>query len=176
VILESINEFKKKARGETSNMTDSSQPTPWRRLMAMIYELLPAAAILLVAAAIPTPLMADNHVAAGSLWFQFYLLSVLYLYFVWCWTHGGQTLGMRPWGLKIIGNNHRILDWPTASLRFGVALLGWIPLGLGHWWMLFDRHGRNWHDLVCDTRVCRWASNTPTQDQEGEAEHDNTGS
>ena len=143
--------------------------------MAMVYELLPGTAILFLAAALVAPLMAEDYVVAGSLWFQFYLLAVLYLYFVWCWTHGGQTLGMRPWRLRVQSTEYRALSWGSASIRFAVALLGWIPLGLGHWWMLFDRQGRNWHDIASNSRVRFSVSDSPPKHHQGDAEHQGTG-
>jgi uncharacterized RDD family membrane protein YckC len=32
-------------------------------------------------------------------------------------------------------------------------LLSWLPLGLGYFWILFDREGRAWHDRLSRTRV-----------------------
>lgn len=165
----------KKVPPATRKMAEAGRPAPLRRIMALVYELLPTGAILLLATALVAPLMPDNHVAVGSLWFQFYLLTVLYLYFVWCWSHGGQTLGMRPWRLFVESRDHRLLNWRAASIRFAVALLGWLPLGLGHWWMLFDPQGRNWHDFPSNSQVVFCASDTPAQHRHGDPEQQDTG-
>jgi uncharacterized RDD family membrane protein YckC len=164
----------KKGHSATLKKAETSRPAPLRRMLALVYELLPTAAILMLATALVTPLMAEDHVAAGNLWFQLYLLAVLYLYFVWCWSHGGQTLGMRPWRLFVESREHRVLSWRAASIRFAVGLLGWLPLGLGHWWMLFDREGRNWHDFPSNSQVVFSDSDTPAQYHHGDTEQQDT--
>ena len=164
----------KKVICATPEKAESRRPTALRRILALIYELLPTAALLMLASALVTPLMVDNYVSAGQLWFQLYLLAVLYFYFVWCWCHGGQTLGMRPWRLFVESRDHRILSWRAASIRFAVAVIGWIPLGLGHWWMLIDRKGRNWHDFPSNAQLVYCKSDPPAQYQHGNAKQNDT--
>ena len=158
----------KKTPSATKQIGTSTPATVLRRVMAMAYEILPMTAILLLAAAPVAPLMPEDHVSAGSLWFQVYLLLVVYLYFVWCWSHGGQTLGMRTWKLFVESDDSSGLNWAVASLRFAVAMLGWLPLGLGHWWALIDPQGRSWHDLASNSRVVFRQSGTPAKNQNGQ--------
>jgi uncharacterized RDD family membrane protein YckC len=154
----------KKTPSATLQNKSSLPARPLRRMMAMVYELLPMTAILLLAAAPIAPLMPEDHVSAGSLWFQMYLFFIVYLYFAWCWSHGGQTLGMRTWKLFVESQDQEGVNWRGASLRFVVSILGWLPLGIGHWWVLIDSQGRSWHDIASNTRVVFRQSGAAPQD------------
>ncbi|WP_179401777.1 RDD family protein [Burkholderia guangdongensis] len=44
-------------------------------------------------------------------------------YFVWFWTHGGQTLPMKTWRLRVEGADGRPLSAARALARY---LLGWL--------------------------------------------------
>ncbi len=41
----------------------------------------------------------------------------------------------------------------AASGRFIVAIISWLPAGLGFWWQLWDRDKLTWHDRVSGTRL-----------------------
>ena len=125
-----------------------------RRLAAIVYDSLLLCGILLVAA-LPLPLLGDG--LRSSWWLrlltQGYLLGICVLFFGWFWVHGGQTLGMRVWRLKITDANGGPVTWGSAGLRFAAALLSWAPLGLGFLWMLFDQEKLAWHDRLSGTRL-----------------------
>ena len=127
-----------------------------RRLASMLYDLLVVSAISLIAAA-PVVLLAQGKLSSfpGRLLFQGYLLTVVFVFFGWFWVHGGQTVGMRAWGLRLISNTGGGVSWQQAGLRFAAALLSWLPAGLGYLWVLIDRDGRAWHDRLSATRLTR---------------------
>lgn len=76
----------------------------------------------------------------------FWLLAVAFLFFGWFWTHGGQTLGMRTWRIRVQTRDGRAISWTQALLRFLTALVSWGALGLGFWWSLWDPERMTWHD------------------------------
>ena len=49
--------------------------------------------------------------------------------------------------------------WHLAGLRFLVAMVSWLSLGLGYWWMLWDKQGRTWHDTYSESQVVRLPKN-----------------
>ena len=125
-----------------------------RRLGAMLYDGLLLAGVMIVAA-IPLPffqLAADVSVWVRTL-IQIYLVLVCFLFFGWFWTHGGQTLGMRAWRLQLRGMDGQDLAWSTAVVRFGGALLSWLALGLGFFWVALDPQNRAWHDRLSKSIV-----------------------
>jgi len=125
-----------------------------RRLASILYDLLVVSAVLLIAA-LPVVLLAQETLSTrpGRLLFQGYLLSVVFVFFGWFWVHGGQTLGMRAWRLQLTNTAGGGVSWKQAVLRFGAALLSWLPAGLGFLWVLMDREGCAWHDRLSGTRL-----------------------
>ena len=109
----------------------------------------------MIVAAIPLPFF--QNAADSSVWvqtlIQVYLILVCFLFFGWFWTHGGQTLGMRAWRLQLRRIDGQNLAWSTALVRFAGALLSWLPLGLGFFWIAFDPQNRAWHDRLSKSIV-----------------------
>ncbi len=52
---------------------------------------------------------------------------VMAIYFVYFWTHGGQTLPMKTWRLKVVGGSGNALSTGRAILRFCLAWLWVLP-------------------------------------------------
>lgn len=135
-------------------MPDNLPPAPlWRRLAAALYDSLLLLAVWMLL------LLADVVVREQlNLPRDFHLLrALLFLsglgFCGWFWVHGGQTLGMRVWRLRLRRTDLLPLRWPMASLRYAVAYLSWGLGGLGMLWCLVDRRRRSWHDLAAGTEV-----------------------
>ncbi len=143
--------------------THSSPPATepaaaWRRLAAFCYDLLLLAALFVCFTLIVVAARRGAAVQAGSWWFPLCLFAIVAAFFTGFWAHGGQTVGMRAWRIRVVCADGRPLRWPRAAARFGAALVAALPAGLGLLWSAFDRHGRGWHDLWTRTRVVRVAS------------------
>lgn len=123
-----------------------------RRLASMVYEVLLLAAVLFIAGFVFTALFHPPLAPALRYAFQFYLLGVAAAYFIWPWLHGGQTLPMKTWRLRLVSADGQPLKPRQASLRFVYALIG-IPLVFGILWALFDRERQFWHDHMAGTRL-----------------------
>ena len=95
--------------------------------------------------------------------FRAYLLGVAFAFFTWFWMHGGQTLGMRAWRLRVVGADRRPLSWRQASGRFFAAALSWACLGVGFLSILFDEQRLAWHDRLSGTRLILLAKNSDRQ-------------
>lgn len=137
----------------------------WRRLAAILYDLLVVVALLMSLTIAVILVRGGRAIGAGSLWFQGLLLSAWWLYFVWCWTHGGQTLGMRAWRLVLETDDARPIGPGLASLRFAAAGLSAIAAGLGFVWSLVDPDRRCWHDRLTGTRLRFRAPSAQAQDR-----------
>ena len=64
------------------------------------------------------------------------MLGFSFFFFGWFWTRNGQTLGMRAWRLPIECNDGKPVMWREAFIRYFVALLSWLPVGLIGCWVL----------------------------------------
>jgi uncharacterized RDD family membrane protein YckC len=124
-----------------------------RRALALAYEALLLAALLL-AAALPFVLMTHTADAiAARLLFQLYLIAVAAAYFVWQWRRGGQTLAMKTWRLRVVTRAGTPLNLRHAVSRFVFALAGCALAGAGFLWALVDREGLFLHDRLAGTRI-----------------------
>lgn len=126
-----------------------------RRLLAISYDALLLGAVLFVATFAVLPFSGGVAIRPGNPFYATYLATIAYLYYAWPWLHGGQTLGMRAWGIRLVragGGAPRIAD---TLLRFAGAVVSALPLGLGFLYALADRDGRALHDLLSGTRLIR---------------------
>jgi uncharacterized RDD family membrane protein YckC len=122
-------------------------------LAAIVYDAFLLAAVLFLATAAALPLNGGRAFQPGHWGYAGYLGVVAFLFSGWFWTHGGQTLGMKVWGLRLDTTDGSPVAWSRAALRFGSAVLSVACLGFGYWWILFDPDGLAWHDRLSGTRV-----------------------
>ena len=122
----------------------------FRRLAALLYDLLLAIAIAFVATAAMLPLTHGEAIltATQGIVAQLYhavLLLAVFAYFGWCWTRSGQTLGMKAWRIRIEGMDGRRLRWGEAIARFflGTAL-AWAAV-IGAWYL---RRPEGWQAIA----------------------------
>ena len=87
------------------------------------------------------------------------LFFSVFAFFAKFWTHGGQTLGMQVWGLRVQNPDGSAIDVWQALLRFLIAIIAWLPAGLGVWWMLFDKHKRTWSDMYSGSEIVQLPKN-----------------
>jgi uncharacterized RDD family membrane protein YckC len=71
------------------------------------------------------------------------------------WRRGGQTLGMRPWRLRLVGADGATPGRAALWRRYAVGTASLLLGGLGFWWALFDRDRLTWHDRASGTRLVR---------------------
>lgn len=124
-----------------------------RRLAAMVYDALLLLALFMVGTLAVLPLTHGKAIPPGNPIYTTYLLLIGFLFFGWFWTHGGQTVGMRAWRVRLVQANGEAVTWNKALLRFAAALLSWAVCGLGFLWALFDPEHLAWHDRLSGTRL-----------------------
>jgi uncharacterized RDD family membrane protein YckC len=128
------------------------------RLLAMLYDSLPLLALWLLASALVLLLRGGVPVPPWSLAFWLQALALWLVagaYFALSWQRGGQTLGMRPWRLRLLAVDGRPVTASAAWRRYLLATLSLAPAGLGFWWALLDPERRCLHDIGSTTRVLR---------------------
>lgn len=127
-----------------------------QRLLALAYDLFPAAGLWFVVAAVFVALHGDA-VTGGALGLLEF--AVLWLvtggYAVASWRRGGQTLGMRPWRLRVVGRDGAAAPLRALALRYLVGNLSLLAAGAGFWWAWLDRDRLAWHDRASGTRMVR---------------------
>lgn len=128
------------------------------RLLALFYDLWPAVALWMAASAVfltahhhqPLPPFSASQLL---LWLLCWLLTGAYA--IVSWRRGGQTLGMRPWRLRVIAADGAAPSWRAAALRYLVGSASLVLGGAGFWWAWIDRGRLTWHDRASGTRMRR---------------------
>lgn len=161
------------------NTTAPYAPT-WRRFAAIVYDALAVVAIVMVVGLLAQFATrgglfdARGHLQAW--WYQPLQGLVVGAYFLVSWVHGGQTLGMRPWRIRVTDATGMPVSWGRGLVRLMVAavpllLLTLYPLTtlkVALWapvagWMVLllpafiDSRHRGIHDMVAGTEIRRLA-------------------
>jgi uncharacterized RDD family membrane protein YckC len=126
-----------------------------RRIGGLCYEALLLAAILFASAWIFPAVSPYLHPALARPLFQFYLVVVSGVYFIYCWTHGGQTLPMKTWRVRVVTRDGGALTLARGLRRFLYALAGLALGGFGFVWAIVDRDRLFLHDRLAGTRIVR---------------------
>jgi uncharacterized RDD family membrane protein YckC len=121
-------------------------------MMSMLYESFLAFAIAFSAAWVFSWISGAHPSGDERHGFQAYLFAVLGLYFVACWSHGGRTLPMQTWKMRMIREDGQPVGLARALLRY---VLAWpsLLLCVGLVWALVDRDRQFLHDRLAGTRI-----------------------
>ena len=131
-----------------------TRPSFFKQIACMVYDTLLLLSVLLAASAIAVTLNGGKAFESGNPFFMAYLLIVSFLFYGWFWKHGGQTLGMQSWKIKLVNRrNNAPVSWQQAGLRFIASLISLIPAGLGFWWQFLGQNNESWPDTISDTAL-----------------------
>lgn len=124
------------------------------RLVAMFYDSLLLLSVLLVATALAL-LLTKGTLHYHNPFFRTFLFLICFSFYAWFWLHGGQTLGMRAWRLRVQRPDGRPITIWQALLRFLVAIPSLALGGIGFFWMLIDRDKMTWYDRFSESVMVR---------------------
>ncbi len=163
-------------------MTDDAitmpRPCPlWRRLAALVYDLLVTVAIVMVVGLLCQLATGGRLIGTGDeiaipLWYRPLQAVVVAAYFVSSWRYGGQTVGMRAWHIRLCADDGTALSLQRGVRRaiiaatpllalalapvFDLRTTLWITLGAWALWFapaLFDARRRALHDMLAGTQL-----------------------
>ena len=139
------------AQSDSLEHGDGETIAPLRyHLMAMLYDALIILAIWVFTIVTLVTLIGDAVVGA---WVQTLLFIEMYAFFAFFWCMRGQTLGMLAWHLRIRAAGRFT---PRQAIgRFVGGLASFLALGLGFFWMWFDRDRMTWSDRLSHSVVVR---------------------
>jgi uncharacterized RDD family membrane protein YckC len=125
----------------------------WKRLLAIVYDTLIVAGLLMVLGFVVLAINGGKAVPPHTLWYQLLLLALLWAYFALSWWRAGQTVGARAWKLEVrdLAGNYPSLA--RASLRAVLAPLSIGLAGIGLLWCLFDPENQSAHDRLSRTQL-----------------------
>lgn len=123
-----------------------------RRCGAALYDGLLLVALLIAAGAVAVAINGGDAVDGSNPVFQLWLLCVPALFYGWFWRHGGQTLGMRAWRMRLVNANGNAPTTGNILLRLPLALIAWGTV-VGLLWCIVDSRGRTAQDILSGTLV-----------------------
>ncbi|GHT92982.1 hypothetical protein AGMMS49545_11430 [Betaproteobacteria bacterium] len=135
-----------------------------RCLAALIYEALLLIGIIAIGVILPYILLgalAHVDVARLARVQQVHFVLLLGLYFIWCWLHGGQTLAMKTWKIRLVDQSGAPLRPVQAVLRYLVAWPCLLLCGVGLLWRFVDPDKQFLHDRIAGTRLVLCAPVSP---------------
>ncbi len=153
------------AERDAPEPSDKPAALVWRRLLSLLYDLLPVLALwFLLSAAFtagytflghhdPHENIAPFSALQWLLWTGCWIVTGLYA--TASWRRGGQTLGMRPWRIRVVAADGSAPARGALWLRYAVGVLSLLAAGLGFWWAWIDRDRLAWHDRASGTRIVR---------------------
>lgn len=170
----------------TDTRTEQTQAMPaitfrpsslWRRLAGLVYDLVAVVAIIMVVGMICMAATRGQLVQTGAQvdtawWYRPLQYLIVAAYFAVSWLRGGQTLGMRPWRMRLRMINGDPIRLSAAIIRIIVASLPILLLAIAHaaspraamWavliaWTVYyamalcNRRHRTLHDIVAGTEL-----------------------
>jgi uncharacterized RDD family membrane protein YckC len=150
-------------------------PSLWRRMCCFVYEGVLLFGVVMIAGWLFSTLTQQRHALALRHELQFFLFLVLGVYFIWFWSHGGQTVAMKTWHVRILTSEGKPVSEYRSALRYLLSWVWMLPgLAVGWWsglggamlllplllnivgWALLAKAapgGQFLHDLAAGTRL-----------------------
>ncbi|MDB5840996.1 MAG: hypothetical protein JWQ23_2948 [Herminiimonas sp.] len=96
----------------------------------MVYEATLLFGIVFISGWLFSTLVQQRHALYLRGGLQIWLFLVMALYFAWFWSHGGQTLPMKTWRIRLVTASGAPVSFWRAGIRYLLAWLWFLP-GLG---------------------------------------------
>lgn len=93
----------------------------------MLYEGVLLFGVLMLAGWLYSSLTQQRHALQGKTGLQAFLFVVLAVYFVWFWTHGGQTVAMKTWRVRLVTVGGQAVGQGRALARYILCWLWFVP-------------------------------------------------
>ena len=95
----------------------------FKTLLVNFYDLILLFAVLYFFT-IPIILLSKGNAVLDNIFYQTYLIAIIFLYYAWFWKRYNQTLGMRIWKIKIYSRYSLEISYVQSLKRIIVSLLG----------------------------------------------------
>ncbi|MEI5999326.1 RDD family protein [Paraburkholderia bengalensis] len=103
-------------------------PSLRRRLATLMYEGVLLFGVVFLAGYLFSTLTQQRNGLVHHNWLAAWVGLVVGVYFVWFWTHGGQTLPMKTWRLRLVAaRDGGRVSVARAALRYVLSWLWFLP-------------------------------------------------
>lgn len=123
-----------------------------RRIAALAYDSLLLVALFFVITATATITLNDGE--SIEHWsYKLFLLAVSFAFFDWFWRHGGQTLGMRAWRIRLYAIDGETITRKHTFSHFAIGLIMFGPTLL---FMFANDRQQALHDKLSGTKITKY--------------------
>lgn len=112
-----------------------STPSLFRRMAAFVYEGVLLFGVLVISGYLYSSLTQQRHALHGLHGLQVFEFFVLGAYFVWFWRHGGQTVAMKTWHIRLTSRTGEPVSAPQAVMRYVLSWIWFLPALVVLWWI-----------------------------------------
>ncbi|CAN5655839.1 RDD family protein [soil metagenome] len=142
----------------------------------MLYEGVLLFGVLMTAGLLFSAVTDQRNAMLGRHGLQAFLFIVLGVYFAWFWSHGGQTVAMKTWNIRVLDRAGAPVSQLRAFARYVASWMWFAPALValyfqeahGLWGIFgtivlgvlcyaaisrFHPSRQYWHDLVCGTQL-----------------------
>ena len=136
-----------------NKMEQTVAPSLFKLGACLIYEALTVVALSIVLAGFFVWFAGDATQGLKRVLLQLFLWLGIGVYLIRCWVKTGQTLAMQAWRLKLVNQDAALLSFRHAVIRYMLATMSLMMLGLGFLWVLFDKDRLFLHDRLLKCKI-----------------------
>ena len=129
----------------------------FRRLLALFYDLLLIAGILLsftLLIVIINGGAISSFLGSNLMLLSYFLISFIFYIYFW-YFNDGQTLGMQAWKIKLVADDNQAISIKSMLQRLVLGLLFGSIAGLNFFVILFRSDKRSLNDIYSKTKIVR---------------------
>lgn len=129
----------------------------FRRLLALFYDLLLIAGILLsftLLIVIINGGAISSFLGGNLMLLSYFLISFIFYVYFW-YFNDGQTLGMQAWKIKLVADDNQAISIKSMLQRLVLGLLFGSIAGLNFFVILFRSDKKSLNDIFSKTRIVR---------------------
>ena len=129
----------------------------FRRLLALFYDLLLIAGILLsftLFIVIINGNAVSSFLGSNLMLLSYFLISFIFYIYFWYFNEG-QTLGMQAWKIKLVADDNQAISIQSMLIRLVLGLLFGSIAGLNFFVILFRSDKRSLNDIYSKTKIVR---------------------
>ena len=115
-----------------------------KNMTICLYDLMLLFSVLFFTS-LPWIMMTSGEAITNNIFYQFYLLLIILIYYLWFWINHGQTLGMKSWKAYVLNQNNQTIMIRQGIIRILISLIG------GHLLLIFNE--KSLQDIISKTHI-----------------------
>ena len=115
-----------------------------KNMVICLYDLMLLFSVLFFMS-LPWIMITSGEAITNNIFYQFYLLLIILIYYLWFWVNHGQTLGMKSWKTYVVNQNNQTITIRQGILRILISLIG------GHLLLIFSK--KSLQDIISKTHI-----------------------